>query len=54
MEEFQSALGFARYNRFEQALNRLWAEESRAYYLFGLQLRRTVLKALTAGEDEVG
>ena len=53
-EELQSALGFARYNRFEQALNRLWAEENRAYYLFGLQLRQTVLKALAAGEDEAG
>ena len=38
------------YLPYEEALNRCWAEENRAYYLFGLHLRRAALEALGAGE----
>ena len=34
------------YFTFEDRLNQYWAWENRAYYLFGLQLRREVLEAL--------
>lgn len=45
-EELQTLVDRKQYIRYEEALNRCWAEENRAYYLFGLHLRRTALEAL--------
>lgn len=42
-EELQTLVDSKQYIRYEEALNRCWAEENRAYYLFGLHLRRTAL-----------
>ena len=48
-EELQALVGRGQYLPYEEALNRCWAEENRAYYLFGLHLRRAALEALGAG-----
>ena len=45
-EELQTLVDSKQYIRYEEALNRCWAEENWAYYLFGLHLRRTALEAL--------
>ena len=39
-------IGYERYARFEEALTLHMSFEHRAYYLFGLGLRREVLKGL--------
>ena len=44
--ELMDLIGFARYSRFEEALTCHLFHETRAYYLFGLGLRREVLKGL--------
>lgn len=49
-EELQALVGRGQYLPYEEALNRCWAEENRAYYLFGLHLRRAALEALGAEE----
>lgn len=48
--ELQAQVDRKSYLRYEEALNRCWAEENRAYYLFGLHLRRTALEALGSEE----
>ena len=48
-EELQALVDRTWYLRYEEALNRCWAEENRACYLFGLHLRRTALEALGRG-----
>ena len=48
--DLQAQVDHKSYLRYEEALNRCWAEENRAYYLFGLHLRRTALEELGAGE----
>lgn len=48
--ELQAQVDRKSYLRYEEALNRCWAEENRAYYLFGLHLRRTALEALGSGD----
>jgi len=48
LEELERAMGQAWTLRFEEALNRCWAVEDNASYLFGLGVRREVLRALTA------
>ena len=45
-EELQTLVDRRSYLRYEEALNRCWAEENRACYLFGLHLRRTALEEL--------
>lgn len=49
-EELQTLVDRKQYIRYEEALNRCWAEENRAYYLFGLHLRRAVLEGLGTGD----
>ena len=44
--ELMELIGYERYSRFEEALNWRLAAENRAYYLFGLGLRREVLEGL--------
>lgn len=41
-EELAGLIGYERYSRFEEALNWRLAAENRAYYLFGLGLRREI------------
>ena len=41
--ELMEFIGYERYSRFEEALNWHLAAENRAYYLFGLGLRRELL-----------
>ena len=45
-EELQTLVDRRSYLRYEEALNRCWAEENRACYLFGLHLRRTAREEL--------
>ena len=45
-QELERTMGRKWYFTFEDRLNQYWAWENRAYYLFGLQLRREVLEAL--------
>lgn len=47
--EVEQLLGPQRYLLYEDLLNRYIAAEERAFYLFGLQLRREVLAALGEG-----
>lgn len=44
--EVERALGRERYLAYEEALNRCWAIDNRAFYLFGAGLRREILSAL--------
>ena len=44
--ELMDLIGFARYSRFEEALTCHLFHETRAYYLFGLGLRREILSGL--------
>ena len=44
--ELMDLIGFARYSRFEEALTCRLFHETRAYYLFGLGLRREILSGL--------
>ena len=44
--ELMDLIGYERYARFEEALTLHMSFEHRAYYLFGLGLRREVLKGL--------
>lgn len=44
-DEITELVGIERYLAYEALLNRYWAIENRAYYLFGLQLRREVLES---------
>ena len=45
-QELEHTMGRKWYFTFEDRLNQYWAWENRAYYLFGLQLRREVLETL--------
>ena len=45
--ELERAMGSKWYLRFEEELNLLWALENRAFYLFGVNLRRELLESLT-------
>ena len=45
-QELMELIGYERYARFEEALTLHMSFEHRAYYLFGLGLRREVLKGL--------
>lgn len=47
--EVEQLLGPQRYLLYEDLLNRYIAAEERAFYLFGLRLRREVLAALGEG-----
>lgn len=44
--EVARAVGQKRYLAYEVALNRCWAIDNRAHYLFGLAVRRELLSAL--------
>ncbi len=48
MEELERAMGSSWTLQFEEALNRCWAVEDNALYLFGLGVRREALRALAA------
>lgn len=45
-QELAALIGYERYSRFEEALNWHLLMETRAYYLFGLQLRRDILQGI--------
>ena len=45
-EEVQQALGYQRYIDYEAALNQYWAIDNRAFYLFGVGLRKELLEGL--------
>lgn len=51
LEELEQAMGSSWTLRFEEALNRCWAVEDNALYLFGLGVRREALQALAAEPD---
>lgn len=44
--ELMDLIGYERYSRFEEALTYHLFHETRAYYLFGLGLRRELLSGL--------
>ena len=45
-QELEQAMGRQWYFTYEDRLNQYWAWENRAYYLFGLNLRREILEGL--------
>ena len=45
-EEVERALGSKRYIDYEEALNQYWAIDNRAFYLFGVGLRKELLEGL--------
>ena len=45
-QELEELIGFERYSRFETAMNAHLSYEVRAYYLFGLGLRREILEGI--------
>ncbi len=45
-QELIDLIGFERYSRFETVLGWHFALENRAYYLFGLGLRRDILESI--------
>ncbi len=51
LEELERAMGTPWTLQFEDALNRCWAVEDNAFYLFGLGVRQEVLRVLTAEPD---
>lgn len=44
--ELEQLIGYERYSRFESALNAQLSAVVRAYYLFGLGLKREILQSL--------
>ena len=46
IQELTELIGFDRFSRFEDVLNWHFSLENRAYYLFGLGLRRDILESL--------
>jgi len=46
-QELESLIGYERYSRFEEAMTWHLFLENRAYYLFGLKLRREILEGIT-------
>ena len=46
VRELEALVGYERFSAFEEALNYHLALEARAYYLFGLQLRRDILEGI--------
>ena len=45
-QELKELVGYERFNHFEEAVSWHMAAENRAYYLFGLNLRRKLLEEL--------
>ena len=45
-DEVARALGNKRYMDYEEALNQYWAIDNRAFYLFGVGLRRELLEGM--------
>lgn len=46
VQELIGLIGFERYSQFEDILGWHFALENRAYYLFGLNLRQTILDGI--------
>ena len=51
-QELMELIGYERYARFEEAVNQHLSYEARAPYLFGLGLRKEILRSL-AGEEGI-
>ena len=51
-QELMDLIGYERYARFEEAVTRHLSYEVRASYLFGLGLRKEILRSL-AGEEGI-